>query len=284
MPMTYRVFDWQTQLAQDLAAVSESPALDAQVLLAHTLNSSRSWVLAHPEAVLSVAQADFLSEARQALLQGKPLPYILGQWEFYGLDFLVTPDVLIPRPETELLVEQGLQWLAEHPDTDRIVDIGTGSGCIAVSLAVHRPNIKIVAIDISPGAIEVARQNAHKHAVAPRIEFVLSDLLSALDGCFGLLCANLPYIPSGALQGLAVAQNEPNLALDGGQDGFDLIRRLLRQAPARLAKNSLLLAEIEAGQGKAAREAAQAVFPAAQISLLQDLSGRDRLLKIENRS
>jgi release factor glutamine methyltransferase len=284
MTMPDSILAWRMQLAQDLAAVSESPGLDAQVLIAHTLNSSRSWVLAHPEAVLSVAQVNFLSEARQALLQGKPLPYILGHWEFYGLDFLVTPDVLIPRPETELMVEQALQWLAQHPDASQVVDIGTGSGCIAVSLAARQPNIKIVAIDISPGAIEVARQNAHKHSVASRIEFILSDLLSAIEGCFELVCANLPYIPSAALQSLAVAQNEPLLALDGGLDGLDLIRRLFQQTPASLAKNSLLLAEIEAGQGNTARQVAQAVFPAAQISLLQDLSGRDRLLKIETRS
>lgn len=281
--MVNTVFDWQIKLAQELIAVSESPVLDAQVVLAHALGRSRSWVLAHPEAKFSPVQLDFLTETRQALLLGKPLPYILGHWEFFGLDFLVTPDVLIPRPETELLVEQALQWLSMSSDPCRALEVGTGSGCIAISLAVHQPGLKMIASDVSPVAITVARQNAGRHAVAQRIEFVLTDLLSAINGRFELLCANLPYIPTAILSGLPVAKYEPNLALDGGQDGFTFIRRFLQQATTHLAENGLLLAEIETNQGEAAKTLAKSLYPAAQVGLLQDLSGRDRLLRIENR-
>lgn len=283
MGMPETVLDWQMQLSLELSAVSESPNLDAQVLLAHVLACKRTWILAHPQAKLTPIQMHQIIEARQALLQGRPLPYVLGHWEFYGLDFLVTPDVLIPRPETELLVEQALKWLNLHSGACKALELGTGSGCISISLAVHQPGLKIIAADISSAAIQVARQNAQRHAVAQHIDFVLSDLLSAFNGHFELLCANLPYIPTDTLHGLPVAKYEPNLALDGGQDGLHLIRRFLQQATAHLAKNGLLLAEIEANQGKDVIELAKSLYPDAQVGLLQDLPGRDRLLKIENR-
>lgn len=276
------VIEWQRQLTRDLSVFSESSALDAQVLLAHVTGRSRAWVLAHPEEKFSPVQANELMEARQALIKGMPLPYVLGHWEFFGLDFLVTPDVLIPRPETELLVEQALKWLAKRSFPCKALDVGTGSGCIAISLAAHQSELKIVATDISPAAIHVARRNAHRHAVSRQIEFVISDLLGAMCGRFKLICANLPYIPSPSLRDLSVAKYEPNLALDGGQDGLNYIRRLLQQASTHLAEDSLLLAEIEAGQGEAALTLAKNLYPAAHISLMQDLSGRDRLLKIEN--
>jgi release factor glutamine methyltransferase len=281
MPETVR--DWQTQLIRDLTANSESPALDAQVLLAHVIGCSRSWVLAHPEASLSKPQITHLLEARKALMLGEPLPYVLGHWEFYGLDFLVTPDVLIPRPETELLVEQALKWLSQRRRGCQALEAGAGSGCISVSLAFHQPALTLIAVDISPPAIRVARYNADKYGVAHRINFVLSDLLSAIHGHFDLLCANLPYIPTHTLQGLSVVKHEPVQALDGGMDGLEIIRRFLQQAPDCLARDGLLLAEIEANQGQAVRKLAQRSFPQAQIGLLRDLSGNERLLRIENR-
>ncbi len=277
------LIDWQKQLVRELSAVTESPLLDAQVLLAHVLGCNRSWVLAHPEKVLTNDQEQDLLSARQALLQGQPLPYVLGRWEFFGLDFLVSPQVLIPRPETELLVEQALQWLKKHPEIDQVLEVGTGSGCIAISLAVHQPVIEITATDISPDALRIAHQNAQRHSVSQKIYFLLSDLLESITGRFGLLCANLPYIPAKTLENLSVAKNEPLLALNGGEGGLEIIRRFLQQAPFHITKESLLLVEIEAGQGQAVVKLAKEIFPTAQISLLQDLSGLDRLLRVENR-
>jgi len=268
----------------------ETPALDAQVLLAHVLGRERSWLLAHPEAAPTPAQEAALEAAVLRLQDGVPLPYVLGRWEFFGLDFEVSPDVLIPRPETELLVETALHWIREYPrNTPQFMDIGTGSGCIAVSLAVHVPDAYIVATDISPAALAVARRNAERHGVQDRIEFVESDLLAdggrrAQDGdlsAIDLVAANLPYIPSETLAGLAVSGREPALALDGGADGLDLIRRLLAGLTSRMSAECLILLEIEAGQGQTARALAEAAFEAAAVEIRKDLAGHDRLVVIE---
>lgn len=275
------VGSWLVRLEGALRPWSETARLDAQVLLANIMKVKRSWVMAHAEAPLSAAQELALTHSLVQLQQGTPLPYVLGRWEFYGLEFDLTPQVLIPRPETELLVEQALRWLQAHPGEKRALDVGTGSGCIAVSLAVHAPQLHATAADISPQALDVARANAAKHGVLERVDFVISDLLASLDGEFDLLCANLPYIPTQTLQGLSVAAHEPRLALDGGQDGLDLVRRLLLQAPAMLAAPGLALLEIEAAQGSAALALGREAFPQARVEILRDLGGKDRLLRIE---
>ncbi len=272
---------WLARLEQELLPFSETARLDAQVLLAHILNKNRSWVLAHAEVPLSETQERSLIQSLTALQQGTPLPYVIGHWEFFGLDFLLSPYTLIPRPETELLVEQALGWLRAHPGKRRAVDIGAGSGCIAVSLAVNIPDLQVTALDVSPQALEIARANARRHGVLGRVEFVLSDLLGGIEANFDLICANLPYIPTETLNDLPVSAYEPRLALDGGTDGLELIRRLLDQAPARLAETGLVLLEIEASQGPAARTLAHAAFPGAQIGILADLSHNDRVLRIE---
>jgi len=284
------------EIAQRLRKVSDTPELDAQVLLAHILERPRSWLLAHPEADLSPARQAALTEALSRLEAGVPLPYVLGHWEFFGLDFIVTPDVLIPRPETELLVEQALAWLRKHPCKHRGADVGTGSGCIAVALAVHVPDLHLLATDISPAALDVARQNAHHHGVADRIKFVPCDLLPLENETglfqyhpssivrrpsFDLLCANLPYIPTPTLQSLPIHGREPTLALDGGADGLDVIRRLLAILPNVMAPGGMCLLEIEALQGPAVLSLAKAAFPGAKITLHQDLTGKDRLVRIE---
>lgn len=280
MPETVNA--WQKRLAHDLAGISESAGLDSQVLLAHVAHKSRSWILAHPDYVLSEDQVNILREACRSLKAGMPLPYILGHWEFFGLDFVVTPDVLIPRPETEILVEQALHWLEIRSGIQRVLELGVGSGCISVSLAVNNPLLQVVAVDISPQAIAVARKNAQRHQVDNRFQFVISDLSSAIRGCYDLLCANLPYIPTSELQNLRVAKHEPQLALDGGCSGLDLIQRFLQSAPWLLAEKGLILAEIEASQGKAALDLAMDYFPQAQVRMVQDYSGNDRVLRIES--
>jgi release factor glutamine methyltransferase len=255
--------------------------LDLQLLLAHIFERPRTWILAHPEAELTPEQRAAFESALARMQAGEPLPYLLGHWQFYGLDFHVTPAVLIPRPETELLVETALDFSRNTPHQLRILDIATGCGCIAIALAVHLPGASITATDISPAALSVAQANAHRHQVADRITFIQADLLDLPLAPCSLLLANLPYIPTPTLLGLDVYGKEPTLALDGGPDGLTLIRRLLAAAPGVLAPGGLALLEIEASQGRAAIELACQHFPAAQCRILPDLAGRDRALAIQ---
>ncbi len=259
---------------------SDTAPLDAQALLAHLTGRGRAWVLAHPEAPLTAEQTARLRQALERLARGEPLPYVLGEWAFFGRSFFITPAVLIPRPETELLVEEALNWLGRHPGPQRVADVGTGSGCIAVSIAAEAPEARLVATDRSLAALRLARRNAERHGVASRIRWAQTDLLAALSGPWNLVCANLPYIPSEALRRLRVARFEPRHALDGGPDGLRLIRRLLHQVQGRMAAPSALLLEIGADQEKAAAHLARHAFPQARVDVRPDLAGRPRLLII----
>ncbi len=252
------------------------------MLLGHVLQRPRAWLLAHPEVRLEAEQAAALETAVRRLEDGEPLPYILGAWEFFGLTFEVTPDVLIPRPETELLVERALHWLHAHPESYRVADIGTGSGCIGIAIAAHAPRTRVYAADLSFTALRVAQRNAARHSVSARFWPVCSDLLTAFQAPFDLILANLPYIPGESLRQLAVYGKEPTLALDGGSDGLTVIHRLLEQAPRCLAKGGTVLCEIEASQGPAACSLASNIFADAVITLHQDLAGHDRLLEIRH--
>ena len=260
---------------------SGSPYLDAQVLIAHILKQPRPWLLAHPEMDLSPRQTDDLENALDRLKNGEPLPYILGHWEFFGLDFLVNRHVLIPRPETELLVEYALHWLERHPSKRLGIDVGTGSGCIMTILAKHIPDLLIFGTDLSWDALNVARENAFHYHLDGRVSFVQCDLLSGIKPKFDLICANLPYIPTQRLKGLQVFNREPTLALDGGLDGFDLLKRLIKQAPAHLNPGGLLLLEIDITHPEKAKALARGLFPNAKINLLPDLTGHNRLLAIQ---
>jgi release factor glutamine methyltransferase len=266
-----------------LRARSDTPELDAAVLLARCTGKSRSWLAAHPEATVGVEALDRLENGTQRLEQGEPLPYVLGEWEFFGTTFEVNKDVLIPRPETELLVERALDWLREHPGKRRAMDIGTGSGCIAISLAVNAPDLWITATDISPRAIEVARWNAGNMHVEDRITFLEADLIPDLPDALpvDLIVANLPYIPTRTLHGLPVYQQEPTEALDGGRDGLLFIRGLIGRIPRALAPDGIALLEFEASQGKAILELAKAACAQAAIRIHKDLAGEDRLLEIQ---
>lgn len=278
------------QTADRLRGVTDTPDLDAQVLLAHLMGKARTWLAAHPETPLSDLQQAAVEEAVSTLMDGAPLPYVLGHWEFFGLDFKITPDVLIPRPETELLVEQAILWLQSRPTTAhsalRAADVGTGSGCIAVSLAKQIGDLRVLATDLSLPALKVAHHNAIHHGVASRVDFVQCDLLPPhpyplpTESHFDVICANLPYIPSTTLERLPVYGREPTLALNGGGDGLDPIRQLLKIAPEWLAPNGLILLEIEAGQGVAAVSLAYDAFDHATINLRRDLAGKERLVAI----
>lgn len=276
-----QISDFLEQAAPQLAAISDSPELDAQVLLADVLDKPRTWLAAHPETHLTQAQLATVKTALSRLEAGEPLPYVLGHWEFFGLDLEITPNVLVPRPETELMVECAIKRLNAAPERRSIADVGTGSGCISIAIAKNILGAKVVATDISRPALEVARRNARRHNVAKRIDFIQCDLLPPdPDPHFDLICANLPYIPTDTLRELSVYEREPTLALDGGGDGLDIIRRLMKIAPEWLVPNGMILLEIEASQGMSAVALANETYDCADIRLHQDLAGRDRLLEI----
>lgn len=264
-----------------LSHYSETPNLDAQTLLAHVLGVSRAWLIAHPEAMIPSPAFKTLGSDLSRLQEGVPLPYVVGEWEFYGLRFKVTPDVLIPRPETELLVEQGLDWLENNGTRRLVVDIGTGSGCIAISLAHRIRDLQVIATDISLPALRIAAFNACEHFVDQQILFIQADLLPPGEVQFDLICANLPYIPSHSLSDLDVFKREPALALNGGHEGLDLIRRLIRESSARIKPGGRLLLEIDKFQGEQVSFITRSVFPGSEIEVLQDLAQHDRLVSIQ---
>ena len=264
------------------AAGCETPDLDAEVLLAHVLQCSRAWLYAHALDRLTAEQAAAYRSLVERRAGRQPVAYLVGHKEFFGLDFLVTPDVLIPRPETEQLVELALN-LAPHR-TARLfaADVGTGSGALAVSLAWHLPQARILAGDISAAALAVARQNAARHGVGERVLCVQADLLPARAGGFELILANLPYLSPADLRRAApeVADWEPRLALDGGANGLAAVRRLLARAGESLRTGGALLVEIGAGQGTAVSELARRHFPQAAVEIVRDLAGLERILVV----
>lgn len=262
------------------------PRQEAQLIIAQVLDKPRTWIAAHRDTPLTNPQIDSAQKAFFRLKAGEPLPYLLGHWEFFGLDFDITKDVLIPRPETELLVEKAISWLKASPERKTVADIGTGSGIIATAIAMHTPQTRILATDISLAALKIAKHNAMKFHAHHRIDFLLCDLLPQhidplpTDSHFDLICANLPYIPTRTLHQLPIYGREPTLALDGGADGLDLYRRLLKIAPDWLAPGGMMLLEIEASQGTGALSLAYDTFDQVTLHLHQDLAGHDRLLEI----
>lgn len=266
---------------ESLAAASETPALDAQTLLADLLARPRGWLLTHPEQELAPAIWRAFQERLARCAAGEPLPYVLGWWEFYKRRFAVGPAVLIPRPETELLVERALAWLGRRGRPCRALDVGTGSGCIAVTLACERPELQVLAADRSMEALRLARRNARRHGVQGYLSWVQADLAGGLRGPFDLLCANLPYIPSAELAGLKVARFEPRLALDGGPDGMAFVGPMIDTLPRLLAAPGLALLEVGPQMSRRAQARARALGPGWRVGVELDLAGRERLLWIE---
>lgn len=261
---------------------------ETRLLLAHISGKNKSWWLAHPEAAPSPTEQKKLRAAAKRLQAGEPLPYILGHWEFYGLEFEVSPEALIPRPETELLIETASRWLKKQSPLGaglRCLDVGSGSGIIPITLATLLPQAQFVAMDISATALNLARRNAVKHRVSERVHFVQADLAGVLSHSapFDLLSANLPYIPSATLRELPIFGREPTLALDGGADGLELIRRLVAQVAANKIQWGLFLLEVEYRQGAALKALLQETFPDATTSIQKDLAGLDRLAVAQNR-
>ncbi|TES84082.1 MAG: peptide chain release factor N(5)-glutamine methyltransferase [Dehalococcoidia bacterium] len=259
-------------LAQN--AIEDAP-LEAELLLRHVLNINRTQLYLDLEHELSPQDEKTFRALVERRLGGEPTAYITRHREFYGLDFYVNPHTLIPRPESELLVETALRLAQDRPST--IADIGTGCGAIAVSLALELPGAKIYAIDISAAALEVAAINCQRHSVADRVSLLQGDMLKPVAEPIDLIIANLPYVRESEL---TPNNFEPLIALDGGAGGTESIARLCRQARSKLAEGGSMLLEIGQGQSEAITGLLDSLFPDGAIEILADLSGIERVISL----
>jgi release factor glutamine methyltransferase len=292
-------------------AGSETPRLDAEVILADILATERTRLISHPETPIGDGLVARYTAALDRRAAGEPVAYIRGIKEFLGLAFATDARALIPRPETERLVEVGREEIMDRlaaiarrgvpaaagpPEPIRVADVGTGSGAVAVSLAVELRRMRVIlgtdvtilATDDSPEALELARENAAGHAAADGMRFVEADLLPPVlpDGGapLDIILANLPYVRSNAIEGLPIAASfEPRAALDGGSDGLDVIRRLLALLPDVLAPDGVGLFEIGADQGSAGPEAVARVLPDWKASVETDLASLPRIMRVTRR-
>lgn len=273
-----RILAWTTEHLQKHG--SETPRLDTEILLAHARKCRRIDLYTHYDDPLSDEQRSVMRDLVRRRANHEPVAYLVGHREFYGLDFRVTHDVLIPRPDTETLVLELIESVRELPQP-RVLDVGTGTGCIAVAVAVNCPHAAVTAVDISPAALEIAAQNAAKHDVQDRITLIEGDLLSPLDGTplFDVVAANLPYVASAEIETLQndVRKHEPKLALDGGADGLDLVRRLVTDLPRHLKPGGSVLLEIDPSQAEATCECLRGEgFEEPRV--LDDLGGLARVV------
>lgn len=258
--------------------IEDSP-LESELLLRHALQLDRTRIYQEFNHQLSQEQErDFWSFIERRL-NHEPAAYIVGHREFYGFDFHVNPSVLIPRPETELLVEKALE-LAQKHTVSAIADIGTGCGAIAISLALSLSYVKIYATDISPASLEVASYNCQRQGVTDRICWLQGDMLNPLPEPVDLIVANLPYVGESELPQVNTLNFEPLLALDGGQDGLEKIRQLCTQITGKLCPGGSLLLEIGCGQSGAVTDFLHRLFPAAEVDVTPDLSGIDRVVSV----
>lgn len=260
--------------------------LEGELLLAHALGTDRAGLWSRMREPVPPGVEERLAVLLRRRRAREPLAYILGEREFFGLKVAVGPGVMVPRPETEGLVETALAWArARSPQGEGLVvaDVGTGSGCIALALAVHLPRARLYATDLSPAALEWARRTLGRHGLEGRVRLLQGDLLAPLPEPVDAAVANLPYIPSARLPFLApeVRVHEPRLALDGGPDGLDLYRRLLAQAPGYLRPGGALFLEADPEQMDALEALARHAFPGARLRRGRDPAGGERFLTVE---
>jgi len=258
---------------------SDSSRLDAELLLAHALQLRRLDLYLKFDHPLNESELTAYRGLVARRAKGEPVAYLVGHKEFMGLDFEVTPDVLVPNPDTEVLVQRAVELARDSQVPLRVADVGTGSGCIAVSIAHYAPATEVWASDVSREALEVTARNVSRHRVAERVHLECGDLLEPLPGQFDLICANLPYIDVAADHNLAaevVAQ--PARALYAEQGGVELVNRLLEEAPARLKPGGRILAEVDPSILAAAVEAASRGF--AGNRLHRDAGGHERVLEV----
>lgn len=274
------------QLSQPMAAAGlEEPRLQAELLVMRILGLDRARLYTlWQDQVIELASWQGLQGLLERRLACEPLAYLLGRQEFFGLEFSVDSRVLIPRPETELLVEQAIQCaLARHPrGRCAIADVGTGSGAVAVSLAVRLPEALVFATDVSPEAASVAKENCRRHGVEQQVQVLEGDLLSPLPQPVDLVVSNPPYVRDAELILRArELQNEPEVAFRGGPQGLSVIERLLCQAREKLAPGAVLLVEFAPSQAAGVRALAEAAFPEAHRELVRDLMGWQRVLLVQ---
>jgi release factor glutamine methyltransferase len=284
----FSLADLIAEVAQVLAKAGVPEARrEAMSLVEHLIARDRTFIITHPEATLTPFDIRRLRELVEQRATGKPLQYITGHQEFYGLDFEVTPDVLIPRPETELLVETALELLDEASKPALVCDVGTGSGCIPVALLHEDAKLRALGLDISMGALRVAARNAARHGVGERLRLIASDCFAALgsqDACFTMIVSNPPYVAEDAINGLQreVRDHEPRVALTPGGDGLRIIRRLVADAPRFLERGGHLLMEIGFDQHEAVR---QLIDPHVWqlLEIHKDLQGIPRIVDLRKR-
>lgn len=262
-----------------LGGTSSTPRLDAELLLAHVLAWPRARLLAERDHTPAPAQAAAFGALVERRAGGEPVAYLVGHKEFYGLDLRVTPATLVPRPETELLVELALaeaRALVSGPSSLVIADIGTGTGAVAIALAMHLPEALVYATDLSAEALAVAARNVADHGLGGRVVLLHGDLLVPLPGPVDMIVSNPPYTIIDEVEP-NVRAHEPRLALDGGPDGAAVYRRLLAMAPASLRPGGAVLLEIGAWQGALVAGLLREAFPGAAVEVARDLAGRDRV-------
>jgi release factor glutamine methyltransferase len=257
----------------------EEASLEGEILLRHTVGMSRASLFSKLEFPLDSEQEKALNQALDRRLRGEPTAYITGHREFYGLDFEVDCDVLIPRPESEILVEKAIELCGKR-GISIIADIGIGSGAIAVSLAMNLPMVTIYGVDISAPALNVARNNCDKHHVTDRITLLQGNLMEPLKKPVDMIIANLPYIKEDDLKVQGYLKYEPQLALNGGEDGLDLIKEFCSQSGKKVNPGGCILMEIGQGQAENVTVLIKNVFPEASIEINRDLAGIERLVSV----
>ncbi|HEY1456211.1 MAG TPA: peptide chain release factor N(5)-glutamine methyltransferase [Candidatus Dormibacteraeota bacterium] len=255
---------------------SESPRLDAEVLLAHALGLRRLDLYLKFDHTLTAAELTAYRSLTARRAKGEPVAYLVGHKEFMGLDFEVTPDVLVPNPDTEALVQRAVAIARESERALRVADVGTGSGCIAIAVAHYAGNCEVWATDVSREALEVAQRNVARHSLAERVHLSLGDLMEPLRGTFDIVCANLPYVSSTARLALEVMA-QPARALYAEAGGAALITRLMEDAPARLNPGAHVLAEVDPSILAAVTQAARRGFAFQRVH--RDLGGHERVLE-----
>lgn len=258
---------------------------EAASLLAYAVSRERAFLLTHPEHLLAPSDVSRFRQMVARRAAGEPLQYIVGRQDFFGLEFEVTPDVLIPRPETELLVETALDLLDTGDEPPLVCDVGTGSGCISIAILHESVRARAVGLDISPRALRVAARNAARHNVAARLRLIASDCFAALDSAqprFAMIVSNPPYVAEDALNGLQreVRDHEPRVALTPGADGLRIIRRLLKDAPRHLLPGGHLLLEIGFDQHAAITQSIETRLWTL-LDIHRDLQGIPRIVALK---
>lgn len=276
---TYRrILDWTQGKLREHG--SDSPRVEAEVLLAHAAKCQRILLYTRLDEPTPEAVRAAMRDLVQRRMRAEPVAYLVGHREFFSLDFVVTPAVLVPRPETETLVMSALNWLDNHPDRTRVLEVGVGSGCVSIAIAKNRPNVSITGVDISDDALAVARQNVDKHGLSDRIDLRSGPTFRAVAGeQFDVIVSNPPYIRLDEMPQLDadVRNHEPGIALAAGDDGLDVVRELMANGRQHLVPGGFMTLEIDPAQVAACRQ----LFDAAgwaDFEVTKDANGDDRVV------